>query len=133
MLEGTMKKLNVLEITKNSEGYAAVCEHTFTQNEIKGIKAGERMLVDSDGLALIYIIEDDEQFYYVSFGQNTWPLLNEAYKTEAPLILEFDSNHTLELLQLHAELDFLLENIEGNSNYGEELETAVCEVFKKTV
>ncbi|ADC48439.1 hypothetical protein BpOF4_01860 [Alkalihalophilus pseudofirmus OF4] len=128
-----MKKLNVLEITKNSEGYAAACEHTFTQDEIKGIKAGERMLVDSDGLALIYIIEDDEQFYYVSFGQNTWPMLDEAYKTETPLILEFDSNHTLELVQLHAELDFLLENIEGNSNYGEELETAVCEVFKKTV
>jgi hypothetical protein len=128
-----MQKLNVTEINKTDEKYVVLCKHTLSEEEIQGIKAGERMLVDSDGLAFVYILEDESQFYYLTFEQNSWFELYEAYKIDLPLVVELGNNNLIELSQLHAELDFLLENIEGNSNYGEELETAVREVFLKTV
>jgi hypothetical protein len=36
---------------------------------------------------------------------------------------------TIELTDIHDELSYLLENIKGNANYGEEMEKKVVETF----
>ncbi len=93
------------------------------------LKAGSRMLVDSDGLAFIYILENDTAFYYVTFEQSTWPYLKKLLVTNKSLILDLGNEKSIELTSMFEELTFLTENIDGNSNYGEVMEKAVKEVF----
>ncbi|WP_100373488.1 hypothetical protein [Bacillus sp. FJAT-45037] len=128
-----MQKINVTEMKKEPQQYIVACSHALNQESVSQIKAGERMLVDSDGLAFIYILEDDTQFYYLTFGKDSWQDLREAYESEIPVYAELTTDHQIELTALGTELDFLLENIDGNSNYGEELEANVQEVFKRNV
>ncbi len=48
--------------------------------------------------------------------------------TKIPVLLEA-GDQTIELAGLHEELEYLLENIKDNANYGEEMEEKVKRVF----
>ncbi|MCM3715588.1 UPF0738 family protein [Halalkalibacter oceani] len=124
-----MKKFVVEKIEKQQGEYVASIAEQIAKERAQALKAGERMLVDSDQLAFIYIIEDEEQFYYVSFPQPTWASLHEIYVQQSGLGLDLGNGVTVKLTGLVEELAFLTENIKGNSNYGEELENAVEEIF----
>ncbi|MCM3761896.1 hypothetical protein M3212_14060 [Alkalihalobacillus oceani] len=124
-----MKKLVVTNIDKQQQEYVASIAEHIEKERAQALKAGERMLVDSDQLAFIYILEDEEQFYYLSFPQPTWSNLHEIYTQGAGLSVNLENGVTVKLSGLAEELAFLTENIKGNSNYGEELENAVEEVF----
>ncbi|GAE37064.1 hypothetical protein [Halalkalibacter akibai] len=124
-----MKKLNVTEIQEKPEGFVASVKEELNVELARTLKAGNRMLVDSDGLAFIYIIEDELDYYYVSFGKGTWPSLKKLLANQGSLDLELGNSLNIELTAIADELAFLTENIEGNSNYGEEMEKAVSDIF----
>ncbi len=129
-MEVIMQKLNVTKIVKREEQYIVSVDEELMNEQADSLRAGERMLVDSDGLAFVYILEDDKAFYYLSFPKETWNVLYQAYKEKSDLKLVLNKKVTLPLTNIHEELDFLLENIEGNGNYGEVMEEAVREVFQ---
>ena len=86
------------------------------------------MLVDSDALAFVYILETDDRFLYVIIPKQWWPELKAAFAEGEPIWLESEGM-ALELEQFGEELAYLLENIRDNANYGETFEQAVQEVF----
>ena len=105
---------------------------TFSVNEkaqhIQISPAGQ-VIVDSDQYAFIYIVEEDGEFSYLHFGEDTWPaLLKMLQHGEDPLLLVGEK--TIELQQFHEELAALIYNIEGNSNYGEEFASRVETAFQ---
>ncbi|WP_332689159.1 hypothetical protein [Halalkalibacter lacteus] len=124
-----MKKLTVNTIKSENECFNAYLQEKMDVKLAKSLQASNRMLVDSDGLAFVYILEDDSAFYYVSFPQETWSMLKDIYDQEATLMLIPADDVQIELTSLQEELAFLTGNIEGNSNYGEEMERAVQEIF----
>ncbi|WP_070119730.1 hypothetical protein [Bacillus marinisedimentorum] len=98
------------------------------KHNLEGLAPGRRVLADSDQLSFIYILEDQEEFVYISLPKHIWPMLKEAFGRKAPVILTSDENE-LELSDFHVELAELVENISGNANYGEEMEQEVTEIF----
>lgn len=96
--------------------------------ELEEIKAREQMLVDSDQLAFIYILEAANEFVYAGLPHTVWAKLKEAKDKDFNVILKIKEQE-IELVNLLDELDYLLENIKGNANYGEEMENKVVELF----
>lgn len=105
---------------------------TFSVNEkvqdIQILPVG-KVIVDSDQYAFIYIVEEDKEFSYLHFGESTWPaLLEMLLRGEDPLLSL--GEQFIELQQFHEELEALIYNIEGNSNYGEEFVARVETAFQ---
>ncbi|WP_146738237.1 UPF0738 family protein, partial [Bacillus tropicus] len=72
----------------------------------------------SDHFAFVYILESADSFEYVIIKEHIWPDLKEALDQRKPAVLEAGGK-TVELSGLHEELDYLLENIKDNANYGD--------------
>ncbi|MED4533633.1 hypothetical protein [Metabacillus fastidiosus] len=98
------------------------------ENNENELQAKGQMLVDSDNLAFIYILETSEQYVYVGIPYTMWKQLDEAKIKELPVYVQVN-NKQLELVNVIDELSFLLDNIKDNGNYGEELERKVVELF----
>ncbi|MDI2589653.1 hypothetical protein OR571_21745 [Psychrobacillus sp. NEAU-3TGS] len=94
------------------------------------INAGGRMITDSDSLSFVYLLEDEDGYHYVKFGQAVWPLLVNTLKAEDDPTLQF-GNIELTLINFKEELEMLIFNIEGNDNYGVEFSKAVEEAFEE--
>ncbi|MDN4073679.1 hypothetical protein [Fictibacillus terranigra] len=93
-------------------------------------KDGSRMLVDSDQLSFIYVMETEDDLVYIGLPEPLWGQLNEALVNELPVVLKKAEEDTFfELSSLHAELSYLLENIKDNSNYGDDMLKAVDRSF----
>ncbi|MGG1573337.1 hypothetical protein [Fictibacillus sp. NRS-1165] len=93
-------------------------------------KDGSRMLVDSDQLSFIYVMESEDDLVYIGLPEPVWGQLNEALVNELPVVLKKAEEDTFfELSSLHAELSYLLENIKDNSNYGDDMLKAVDRSF----
>lgn len=90
---------------------------------IKGMTAASRMIVDSDNMSFIYLLDDGEEFQRVHFVKETWSMLNDFKDTQIVL------NDEVILTDFWEEMDFLLDNIVDNNNYGKEFESAVREQF----
>lgn len=86
------------------------------------------MLVNSDEQAFVYILEKDDEFVYVSIPQSCWNEIKEVLTEQLTVWLQAGMNE-LELIGFSEELAYLIENIAGNANYGEEMEKAVKETF----
>lgn len=95
----------------------------YADEDTMGLKAASRMIVDSDDMAFIYLLDDGEQFRRVHFVKETWSMLKTHHGVE--IILNTD----VILTDFWDELDYLIENIDGNNNYGEAFEIAVKEEF----
>ncbi|KGN04419.1 hypothetical protein Z961_03085, partial [Clostridium haemolyticum NCTC 8350] len=92
--------------------------------EVKGLSARNHVLVDSDNLSFLYILENESSFIYVSIPHTCW----EAMNNDVVMFVRVNDIE-MELEGLKEEVEYLVENIEGNANYGEELVTAVEKVF----
>ncbi|WP_066054877.1 hypothetical protein [Robertmurraya korlensis] len=95
---------------------------------IKELKATGQVLVDSTELAFVYIVEKNESFSYIALSLTTWPILKEGLENHSEYKLS-NGEETIALPNLHEELLYLIDNIKGNSNYGEEMVTKVEECF----
>ncbi|WP_010283332.1 UPF0738 family protein [Bacillus timonensis] len=93
-----------------------------------GLQASGQMLVDSDSLAFIYKLENEHEFIYVSLPSDIWPSLKNVIYEKQQVILRLEHNE-LELTDIIPELEYLLQNIEGNSNYGSEMVDLVEKTF----
>ncbi|USK34823.1 hypothetical protein LIT25_05585 [Bacillus sp. F19] len=100
----------------------------FEEDDLNGLTAKGQMLVDSDQLAFIYIMDNNEDFIYTNLPAEVWPQLKTALDSGIPLDLNVNGL-TIELTDILDELSYLLENIKGNANYGEEMEKKVVETF----
>jgi len=86
--------------------------------------AASRMIVDSDNMSFIYLLDDGDAFQRVHFVKETWSMLDDYRNGEILL------NGEITLAGFWEEMDFLLDNIVDNNNYGREFESAVRDQFR---
>ncbi|MDE3838237.1 hypothetical protein C0966_02400 [Bacillus methanolicus] len=100
-----------------------------TDLPITNLKAVGRILVDSDNFSFIYLTENKDDYTYIVLSEPCWDQLKESLQSEIPAYL-VSRGETLELINFHNELKYLIENIKGNSNYGEDMVEKVENTFK---
>jgi hypothetical protein len=105
------------------EGNTIQC---YSETDVADVKPAELMIVDSDNMALIYLADrpGEDEYDRVQFVPETWSYLKENYGKEIMV------NDALELASFFDELDFLLDNIKDNNNYGKAFEERVTAEFE---
>lgn len=97
--------------------------YCYLEDPTDGLVEVGQMLVDSDNYGFAYLLDDGQSYDYLIFVQETWSMLHENRGKK--LIV----NDDLVLEHFQEELDYILENVEGNNNYGKEFVSAVEETF----
>ncbi|TWT07307.1 hypothetical protein FQV26_05715 [Planococcus sp. CPCC 101016] len=120
----------------------AVNRTHMTENEIEffideiepaeSIEASGQMLTDSDNQAFVYLLDTGTEYIYVQFDIHTWPALTKALQLKKVPLLTW-GKQIMPLADFHEELWMLVENIEGNDNYGEAFRTAVEQAFHEAL
>lgn len=101
---------------------------TDSKAEIADLTATGQMLVDSDQLSFIYIVEKEEGYQYISIPYETWNVIHEGL--HAGMVANLTAGEQkLKLKGFSEEMEYLIANITGNSNYGEEMVAKVEQVF----
>lgn len=104
------------------------------KKQLSQLQSTGQVIVDSDNEAFLYIIEENEAYSYVSFSNNVWPQLLKMLTAEQKAYLKVEDG-LLPLVQFADELQGLIYNIEGNSNYGDQfvdrIEKAFAEFLNK--
>lgn len=95
---------------------------------LEQVAASNKMLVDSDNLSFIYILETPSEFIYVSLKDTYWQNVKKAMEEKKAIVLVVDKVALL-LTNIEEELGYLIENIKDNANYGEEMEKRVNDIF----
>jgi hypothetical protein len=98
------------------------------ETEVKEIHDTAQMITDSDNLSFIYIIDINDEFVYVSIPVKIWRHLKSALENHYDVCLKLN-NQVVKLEGFLSELTYLIENIEGNANYGEQMVSKVEEIF----
>ncbi|WP_100403310.1 hypothetical protein [Bacillus sp. FJAT-42315] len=109
----------------NEEELGLLSEHPVS---LSTVKASGQMIVDSDQKAFVYLAEENDEFIYLYIHESVWTELQTAMKKEASLFA-IGADARLQLSNWSEELSYLINNIEGNSNYGEEMVEAVEKIF----
>ena len=99
-----------------------------TDESINGLIPGEQILVDSDNSAFIYLMEDQEDYTYIVLSEDLWSYLKTANEQKLSVLVR-SNKEQIELINFHDELAYILSNIKGNSNYGDELVKKVESLF----
>jgi tRNA-dihydrouridine synthase len=99
-----------------------------TDSDIADLAATGQMLVDSDQISFIYIVEKEDSYQYISIPEKTWDVIREGLLEGLDALLSNKENK-LHLIGFREEMDYLVANITGNSNYGEEMVAKVEQVF----
>ncbi|WP_040204553.1 UPF0738 family protein [Neobacillus jeddahensis] len=99
-----------------------------TNESINGLIPAEQILVDSTQCSFIYLMEDQEEYTYIVLPETIWPSLKAAQEQELPVKLSTNDDQ-IELVNFQEELEYIISNIKGNSNYGHEMVTKVEGVF----
>ncbi|MFX3624133.1 MAG: hypothetical protein ACE3JP_08840 [Ectobacillus sp.] len=120
------KKINIE--SAQLKDHALIFCAADTEWAVEGLQPKRHMLVDSDQLAFLYILENEVEFVYVSIPHTLWPQLKEA-QAENKKVYIVCNGLEIELKGLQEELEYLVQNIEGNANYGEQLVNKVEEIF----
>ena len=95
---------------------------------LEGISACGQMLVDSDSVAFIYLLEQENEYVYLEIPQSIWLDCKRALEVNATFVLS-NSNNSIELVQFDEEMEYLIDNIQGNGNYGEKMGKEVEAIF----
>lgn len=93
---------------------------TNDQLDLSKFKAVGQLLVDSDHVAFVYLVEEINDYTYIVLPTSIWPELKSALDHTMPVKL-MSGSQEFTLDGIHEELIFLIENIKGNSNYGKEM------------
>jgi hypothetical protein len=120
-------RLTVLNaIQKNNDKVLLEIENNQSLNDYR---ASGQMLVDSDNLSFIYLLEKDDRYTYIALPDTVWNDIKFLTTEPLPVVLTNGSEQIL-LTQFREELTYLIENIKGNSNYGETMVNKVEVVFE---
>ncbi|MDR4945935.1 UPF0738 family protein [Neobacillus cucumis] len=95
-----------------------------TKEKINGLIPAEQILVDSDHNSFIYLMENQEEYTYIVLPEQLWSYLKTAIEQKVTVLLKAE-HEQIELPNFLDELEYVLSNIKGNSNYGNELVTKV--------
>ncbi|ADE67761.1 hypothetical protein ABET11_16010 [Priestia megaterium] len=98
------------------------------ETEIEQLEDTKQMLVDSDNMSFVYVVDINDQFMYVGLSDNIWANLKHVLHKDMKVFLEINKK-VIELSAVKEELSYLISNIEGNVNYGDEMVARVEEVF----
>ncbi|MEH7561683.1 hypothetical protein [Priestia megaterium] len=98
------------------------------ETEIEQLEDTKQMLVDSDNRSFVYVVDINDQFMYVGLSDNIWANLKHVLHKDMKVFLEINKK-VIELSAVKEELSYLISNIEGNVNYGDEMVARVEEVF----
>jgi hypothetical protein len=116
-----MNKRITIENIKWSEGNLhLVAANEEQELEVGSLKAAARVLADSDRLAFIYILESSDEYVYVSISNQFWPELKKVMTDHLSVSLLINE-HQINLEGIEEELQELITNIKGNSNYGDKM------------
>ncbi|WP_158736133.1 hypothetical protein [Alteribacillus sp. YIM 98480] len=99
----------------------------WPEKEWNTLKDGMRMLADSDALTFVYVLDSEEAFVQLRLPKQIWPELKKAYENGWDVSAGGPS--LIKLEQFHSEMEYLLDNIPGNGNYGSDMVEAVEEAF----
>lgn len=121
------EKLNIhdIKIINETEIELEVEGHVLLEN----YKASGQMLVDSDHLSFVYLVEKEEGYTYIMIPNNFWKQLQGVLTNNVTVFLS-NKRERLLLTGFQEELSYLIENIKGNSNYGEKMVAEVETVFQ---
>ncbi|SEN15391.1 hypothetical protein SAMN05192533_109189 [Mesobacillus persicus] len=103
--------------------------HTETETNLSQLSPVGQMLVDSDQLAFIYIVDLDGEYTYVTIPVESWKVLSEAIVIPNLQVYLVNKESRLKLQAFIEEMTYLIENIKGNSNYGAEMVEKVETIF----
>ncbi|EOR22263.1 hypothetical protein KGR20_01485 [Cytobacillus oceanisediminis] len=95
---------------------------------LESTKACGQILVDSDSLAFIYLLEKENEYVYLEIPEKVWKDCKEAVDSNDAFFVK-DANGEILLESFKEEIEYLIENIRGNGNYGEDMEKAVSSIF----
>ncbi|WDW09683.1 hypothetical protein [Priestia aryabhattai] len=98
------------------------------ETEIEQLEDTKQMLVDSDNMSFVYVVDINDQFMYVGLSDNIWANLKHVLHKDMKVFLEINKE-VIELSAVKEELSYLISNIEGNVNYGDKMVARVEEVF----
>jgi hypothetical protein len=116
-----MNKRITIENIKWSEGNLhLVAANEEQELEVGSLKGAARVLADSDRLAFIYILESSDEYVYVSISNQFWPELKKVMTDHLSVSLLINE-HQINLEGIEEELQELITNIKGNSNYGDKM------------
>lgn len=123
--------MNERLIIKNSliKNQAELQLEIESNHKLNDLRASGQMLVDSEGFSFIYLLENTDTYTYISIPETVWNDLKTAVLNNLPVMVTNGSEQIL-LTQFQEELTYLVENIKGNSNYGEEMVNKVEAVFE---
>ncbi|WHY78995.1 hypothetical protein QNH20_07640 [Neobacillus sp. WH10] len=99
-----------------------------TNEPVSGLVPGEQILVDSEQYSFIYLMEGQKDYSFIVLTEDIWPILKNAKVQEIPVWVTFKEEQT-ELINFHDELEYVISNIKGNSNYGNEMVAKVEGIF----
>ncbi|WP_156969488.1 UPF0738 family protein [Jeotgalibacillus campisalis] len=99
-------------------------------DEIGKLEPTGQVIVDSEELSFVYLAEEKSEYTYLYLPDFIWPELIEAMKKNQKINVHIGENK-MELKQLEEELNDLVLNIEGNSNYGDAMVEKVESIFIK--
>ncbi|WP_242221160.1 hypothetical protein [Bacillus cereus group sp. BfR-BA-01380] len=119
-------KIQVKSVEKRENALIFCAENT--ELCVEKLKARSHVLVDSDNLSFLYILENETSFIYISILHTFWEELKLAMQNDEKMFVRIQDVE-IELEQMKEELEYLIGNIEGNANYGEELVNEVERVF----
>ena len=105
---------------------------TESKLDMLAIEPMMQMLVDSDNLSFIYIVDYHGAYTYICIPDSIWPALKSALDANARVFLNIEGGSVL-LPNFLEELSYLIENIEGNSNYGQHMVGKVEDIFSNPV
>lgn len=96
---------------------------------LENVKASGQMLVDSAECSFVYLLENDEAYTYLKIPESLWNDLREALARNLRVTV-INGKQKITLVNFLEELSYLIENIKGNSNYGEEMVQKVEVLFQ---
>lgn len=99
----------------------------WPEKEWNALHDGMRMLADSDALTFVYVLDSEDAFVQLRLPKKVWPQLKKAY--EEGWEVSASGPKSIKLEHFHSEMEYLLDNIPGNGNYGAAMVEAVEEAF----
>ncbi|WP_064092271.1 UPF0738 family protein [Rossellomorea aquimaris] len=118
----------IIQFHKTTYDNEALLLHTDQGDLLKDTSAACQIIADSEQFSFVYLAENEEEYVYLYLEEPMWEEIKRALENNTPVIAKSD-NYSLSLDQFHEELSYLISNIEGNGNYGDEMVKKVESVF----
>jgi hypothetical protein len=102
--------------------------HIDESHSLTTLKAAGQILADSEGLSFVYLLEEQNTYHYMFISDPFWEDLKESMNRNVSIFVT-NGNERLLLTRFQEELTDLIDNIKGNSNYGDKMVSKVETAF----